>query len=48
MPVKLEDNHVVGSAEARRTPDNDLQHLLKFAWGGTDSPQNLGGRRLLF
>jgi hypothetical protein len=48
MPVELEDSHVVGSAEACRTPDDDLQHLFKFAWRGAYNPQNLGGRGLLF
>jgi hypothetical protein len=48
VPVEFEDGYVVGSAEARRTSDDDLQHLLKLAWRGTDDPQNLGGCRLLF
>jgi|SRR4249920_2083394 hypothetical protein len=48
MPVELEDSHVVGSAEACRTPDDHLQHLFKFAWRGAYNLENLGGRGLLF
>jgi hypothetical protein len=47
LPVELEDGHVVGSAEARGTLDDNLQHALELGRRGADDPQNLGCRRLL-
>src|SRR4029453_13932370 len=45
--VESEDDRVVGSAEARRTLDDDLQDWLELRRRGGDNPQDLGGRRLL-
>src|SRR4029450_294996 len=45
--VESEDGRVVGSAEARRTLDDDLQDWLGVRRGGAGNPQGPGGRRLL-
>ena len=45
--VESENDRVVGSAEARRTLDDDLQDWLEPRRRGADNPQDLRGRRLL-
>src|SRR6516162_4741209 len=48
LPVEFENGHVVRIAEARRTPDHDLQHWAEFVRRCADYLQNLRCRRLLF
>src|SRR5215469_253029 len=47
LPIEFKNAHVVRFAEARRTPDNDLQHGLEFVRRSTDDLKNLRGRPLL-
>ena len=48
LPVELENRHVVCFAEARRTPDDNLQHGLEFGRRSADDFENLRCRRPLF
>jgi hypothetical protein len=48
LSVKFENGHVIGFAEESCTPDDSLQHVLKFGGRSTDDLQNLCCRRLLF
>jgi hypothetical protein len=45
--VESENDRVVGSAEARRTLDDNLQDWLELRRRGADNPQDLRGSRLL-
>ena len=47
VPVTLKNGHVISSAEARGTLDDDIKHGLELGRRGADDPQNLGRRRLL-
>jgi hypothetical protein len=48
LPVQLENRHVVCFAEARRTPDDDVQHRLEFGRRSADDSKNFRCRRPLF
>src|SRR3974390_2903780 len=48
LPVEFKNGHVVRFAEARRTPDNDLQHGQEFGRRSADGLKNLRRGRLLF
>ena len=41
LPVEFENGHVVRFAEARRTPDDNLQHGLEFGRRSADDLKNL-------
>jgi hypothetical protein len=47
LSVDLENTHVIGSAEARRALDDNVQYGLELRRRGADDPQNLGCRHLL-
>jgi hypothetical protein len=47
LPLEFENGRIVGSAEARRTLDDDIKHGLELGRRGADNPQNLSHRRLL-
>ena len=47
LPVEFENGRIIGSAEARRTLDDNIKHGLELGWRGADNPQNLSCSRLL-
>jgi hypothetical protein len=48
VPDALKNGHVVGSAEARRIFDDNIQHGLELGRRCADNSEHLAGRRLLF
>ena len=47
LPIQFENGYIVRFAEARRTPDNDLQHSLEFGRRSADDLKNFRCRPLL-
>jgi hypothetical protein len=48
LPIQFENGYIVRFAEARRTPDDNLQHGLELGRRSADDFQNLRCRRPLF